>query len=144
MSKIEYKNRYNYVFTFSKTEDGNVLIKGPFTYMRMGYPNVYDDAYEAYRNDTTDISEQIPIEKFKELVHEGFYDTNGNYIKHEICSKYGKLVYSDTNTINMIDPSGGPYLCEHLDLGAFDDSFKGMIIEQFKPTDEGYLIIVKK
>jgi hypothetical protein len=30
------------------------------------------------------------------------------------------------------------------DMGMFDKSFKGMIIEQFKSTPEGYLIVVKK
>lgn len=88
MSKIEYKNRYDDMFTFNKTEDGNILMEGPFTYMRIG------------------------------------------------CST--------ASIITMIDPSGGPYLCEDRDMGYFDNSFKGMIIEQFKPTDKGYLIIIKK
>jgi hypothetical protein len=143
MSKIEYKNRYNYVFTFSKTEDGNVLIKGPFTYMRMGYPNVYEDAYEAYRNDTTDISEQIPIEKFKELVHEGFYDTNGNYIKHEICSKYGKLVYSNPNIIDMIDPSGGPYITRGSNLKPFFGDKIDRIVKEIKLDEDKITFKIK-
>ena len=88
MSKIEYKNRYGYIFTFGKTEDGNILMEGPFTYMRIG------------------------------------------------CST--------ASIITIIDPSGGPYLNEDMDMGLFDESFKGMIIEQFKSVDEGYLIIVKK
>ena len=88
MSKIEYKNRYGYIFTFGKTEDGNILMEGPFTYMRIG------------------------------------------------CST--------ASIITMIDPSGGPYLNEDMNMGILHESFKGMIIEQFKSVNEGYLIIVKK
>ena len=44
----------------------------------------------------------------------------------------------------MIDPSGGPYLHSGHDMGVFDESFKGMIIQEFKSTPEGYLIIIKK
>ena len=87
MSKIEYKNRYNDVFTFSKTEDGNILMEGPFEYMRIGRSN--------------------------------------------------------ENIITMIDPSGGPYLDEGMNMGIFHESFKGMIIEQFKSVDGGYLITIK-
>lgn len=88
MSKIEYKNRYGYIFTFGKTEDGNILMEGSFKYMR--------------------------------------------------------IECSTTNLITMIDPSGGPYLNEDMNMGIFHESFEGMIIEQFKSVDEGYLIIVKK
>ena len=28
MKKVEYTNRYNDVFTFSKTDDGNILFEG--------------------------------------------------------------------------------------------------------------------
>jgi len=88
MSKIEYKNRYGDIFTFNKTEDGNILMEGHFEYMRIG------------------------------------------------CST--------ASIITMIDPSGGPYLNEDMNMGILHESFKGMIIEQFKSVDEGYLIIVKK
>ena len=44
----------------------------------------------------------------------------------------------------MIDPSGGPYMHSGHDMGMFDDSFKGMIIQEFKPVNGNYLIIIKK
>jgi hypothetical protein len=44
----------------------------------------------------------------------------------------------------MIDPSGGPYLHSGYDMGMFDESFKGMIAEEFKSVPEGYLIKIKK
>ncbi len=30
------------------------------------------------------------------------------------------------------------------DMGMFDKSFKGMIVEEFKSVPEGYLIVIKK
>lgn len=144
MSKIEYKNRYGDVFTFSKTEDGNILMEGHFEFMRFGHPNIYEDAYEAYKNDTEE-SKQISFDFFKDEIHDEVYDDNNVYIgRGEIGKKYGKLVYSDINTIDMIDPSGGPYLAQDMDMGSFDNSFKGMIIDQFKSVDGGYLILIKK
>jgi hypothetical protein len=44
----------------------------------------------------------------------------------------------------MIDASGGPYLHSGYDMGMFNESFKGMIVEEFKPAPEGYLLIIKK
>jgi hypothetical protein len=96
MKKIEYTNRYNDVFTFSKTEDGNILFEGEFKWMRCGWPNVYDNAYEAYCTDT-DTDERMTMGEFKKAVHE-------------------------------YDP----------------ETFKGMIVEEFKSTPEGYLIVIEK
>jgi hypothetical protein len=33
---MEYNNRYNDVYTFTKQEDGNVLMEGKFEWMRVG------------------------------------------------------------------------------------------------------------
>lgn len=140
MKKIKYTNRYNDVFTFSKTDDGNILFEGEFKWMRCGWPNVYIDAYEAYCADT-DTDEQMTMGEFKVAVHE--YD-NEKLEYTPLSKKYQKLVYSDTSKIDMIDPSGGPYLHSGHDMGMFDKSFKGMVVEEFKSTPEGYLIIIKK
>ena len=140
MKKIKYTNRYNDVFTFSKTDDGNILFEGEFKWMRCGWPNVYDRAYEAYSNDV-DTDERMTMGEFKTAVHE--YDKE-TYKSTPLAKKYAPLVYSDTTKIDMIDPSGGPYMHSGHDMGMFDKSFKGMIVEQFKSTPEGYLIIVKK
>ena len=61
-----------------------------------------------------------------------------------ISKKYRGLIYSDRSKIDMIDPSGGPYLHSGHDMGYFDKSFKGMIIEEFKSVPQGYLIVIKK
>ena len=144
MTKVKYTNRYNDVFTFSKTEDGNILFEGEFKWMRCSWPNVYTEAYNAYCADV-DTDERMTPGEFKEAVHKAEYDEDGKYVKmSDISLKYAKLVYSNKNVIDMIDPSGGPYLHSGHDMGMIDESFKGMIIEEFKSTPEGYLIIIKK
>ena len=140
MSKVQYTNRYRDVFTFSKTDDGNILWEGEFKHCRFGWPNVYTEAYEAYLADT-DTDEQMTMGEFKIAVHE--YD-NETFEYTPLSKKYQKLVYSDTNKIDMIDPSGGPYLHSGYDMGMFDESFRGMIVDYFKSSPEGYLIITKK
>lgn len=144
MKKVKYTNRYNDVYTFTKVESGDILMEGSFEWMRCGYPNVYDKAYEAYCADT-DTDDQMTMGEFKKEVHESVYDSEGKYVSMSDTSvKYAKLVYSDKSKIDMIDASGGPYLHSGYDMGMFDESFKGMIIDCFKPVPEGYLIMIKK
>ena len=140
MEKVEYSNRYNDVFTFSKTDDGNILFEGEFKWMRCSWPNVYDRAYEAYCVDA-DTDERMTLGEFKTAVHE--YDKE-TFKSTPLAKKYQGLVYSNTKVIDMIDPSGGPYMHSGHDMGMFDESFKGMIVEEFKSSPEGYLIIIKK
>ena len=139
MNKIQIKNRYNDIFTFSKTDDGNILWEGEFKHCRFGWPNVYTEAYEAYLADT-DTDEQMTMGEFKIAVHE--YDKE-KFEYTPLSKKYQKLVYSDTNKIDMVDPSGGPYMTSGMNMNYIDDEFDGMIIEQFKPVEEGYLIVIK-
>ena len=140
MEKIEYTNRYNDVFTFSKTEDGNILFEGEFKWMRCSWPNVYTEAYEAYCADA-DTDERMTLGEFKKAVHE--YDKE-TFKATPLAKQYQGLVYSNTKVIDSIDPSGGPYLHSGYDMGMFDESFKGMIVKEFKSAPEGYLIVIEK
>ena len=143
VKKIKYTNRYNEVYTFTKTEDGNILWEGDFEWCRYGWPNVYGDAYAAYCQDT-EPELRISLEQFREAVHEPVYDQDGSYVSMSVISQmYAPLVYSDKTKINMVDPSGGPYLHAGQDMGVFNEFFKGMKIEQFKQVPEGYLILIE-
>jgi hypothetical protein len=141
MKKIEYKNRYGDVYTFTKTEDGNILWEGSFKWSRSSWPNVYDDAYKQYISD----GGEMDLKTFKKEVHEAVYDENGKYLHmSETSQKYCKLVYSDLKTIDMVDPSGGPYIHSGHNMGTFSKEFKGMIVKKFERVEEGYLIIIDK
>lgn len=146
MNQVKYSNRYNQVHTFTKTEDGNILWEGDFEWCRYGWPNVYDDAYAAYCEDT-ESELRISLEQFREAVHEPIYDQNDKFVSMSTISQmYAPLVYSDKNKINVLDPTGGPYLHSGQDMGLFDESFKGMKIEKFEKTDNSnvWKIIIKK
>ena len=139
----EYTNRYGDVYTFTKQEDGNVLWEGDFKYCRFGFPNVYKRAYQQYCKDVGSKGEHpMFIDTFKEQVHEMIYENDKYVGPGPICAQYGHLVTSDTNTIDMVDPSGGPYLSTHTNLGKRFDSeeLKGLCISSFKRVDTGYLI----
>ena len=134
--KIRFKNRYKDIYTFTKVGD-DILWEGDFKWIRCGWPNVYEEAYEAYCIDT---SEPISLEEFKREVHHYDADT---FESGKIAKKYAPLVYSDKTKIDMVDPSGGPYLHSGMDLEYISPKLKGMIIDSFVSNKEGYLIKIK-
>lgn len=141
MTVVKYNNRYGDAFTFTKTEDGNILWEGNFEWCICGWPNNYDEAYSRYTED----GGTLTLEEFKKEIHKAEYDSEGNYLGMSGYHKlYAHLIYSDKSIIDMVDPSGGPYLCENYGMEVFDKSFKGMFIQEFERTEIGYKIIIKK
>jgi len=129
ITKETMTNRYGDSFVFTLLEDGNIQWEGNFQFIRIGYPNNYTQAFFEYVKDT---GGGINLEQFKELVHE-YDDEKEAYV---IDRKYRELVTSRTGVINMVDPSGGPYLKEGMEI-------MGKTIKEFKSNKEGYLIITK-
>jgi hypothetical protein len=137
-----YTNRYKSTSTFTLQEDGNILWETDFMWCRFGMPNDYLKAYDAYCKDHIQgfyLGERLTIEEFKIKVHE--YDRDQRIYP---MVKYLYLVKTVENKIDMIDPSGGPYLTSSGDMGRIDEVFKGMIIKEFVQVDKGYLIIIEK
>ena len=129
---MKYTNRYNDVYTFTLQENGDVLWEGEFKHCRFAWPNVYKEAYQAYRKD----GGQMHIDEFKEAVHE--YNDETGYTP--LAKQYGPLVYSDTKSICMVDPSGGPYISADMDMKYISEEFKGRVVRSFVPIETGYLI----
>jgi hypothetical protein len=130
----EYKNRYGDVFTFTRDENHDILWEGNFEFCRIGMPNDYTKAYEAYCNDVKD---PMSLELFKKAVHEWDDETHTYHYP-----EYVKMVDSLKNEIDMVDPSGGPYMSRGMSLDSF--GFKDYIVKDFKPIDTGYKIITEK
>jgi C1A family cysteine protease len=135
MQTKTHTNRYGDKFTFTETEDGNILWEGSFKHCRFAWPNVYDSAYKAYCDDT---EKPITLNKFKKAVHE--YDKE-TYESTPLSKKYRSLVYSDTSIIDMVDPSGGPYLTSEMPANTLIPGMKGKITH-FEPVETGYKILV--
>ena len=132
---VKYENRYGDIHTFTLDEDKNVIWEGNFYHCRYSWPNVYKEAYQQYCKDVGSKGEHpMHIEEFKEEIHN--YDPK-TYKPSEIAEKYRSLVYSDTNTIDMVDPSGGPYMTSHLDLGSFlGEEFEGRCVRSFESLED--------
>ena len=130
-----YKNRYGDQFTFTLDSDKNILWEGNFNFCRIGYPNDYTKAYNAYVADGGKLS----FSEFQKVVHEWDDETNTHYYP-----KYITMVQPIKDKINMVDPSGGPYICCGDDMGRFGEEFKQMIVKEFQRIDTGYKIIIEK
>lgn len=139
MKKEIHQNRYGDTFTFTPTEDGNVLWEGKFEWCRFSYPNDYTNAYRAY----TTNGGLMNLEEFIEEVHRSIYGTNGEYISpSDISRVYGPLVGSKKNIINMVDPSGGPYLAEGMPSTMAYSEIEGKCISHFERIENGFKIIL--
>ena len=135
MEAQTYKNRYNDTFTFTRDENHDILWEGEFKYCRFGMPNDYTRAYEAYCKDIGDL---LTMEEFKKAVHV-YDDVRKEYL---LGRKYVEMVDSLKNEIEMIDPSGGPYISRGMPLDSF--GFKKYVVKDFKRIDTGYKIITEK
>ena len=141
-TEIKYTNRYGDEYSFTKNDDGDILWEGPFKHLRIGYPNNYKPAYQAYCKDASDMGvHAVHIEEFKELVHEQIYDAEGRWLHAgPISQRYQNLVTSITSELSMVDPSGGPYIAVRQDLGSLDPVLSGLKVHAIKSNNVGYLI----
>lgn len=136
MSKaIKHTNRYGDVYEFTLMDNGNIMWTGNFEWCRFGWPNVYDKAYAKYQEDGGTES----LEVFIKLVHE-WDDENSCWT--ELAKKYQSYVYSDTDTIDMVDPSGGPYITRGNNMEYFSKDFAGKIVDYFIPKENHYEIVL--
>ena len=122
--KAIYRNRYRDEIIFDH-KGKTVTMTGYSQWFRYGFPNVYDKAYQAFIEENA--KHLIPLmdfEEFKKEVH--------NY-KNESMKPYAELVYSDRDTIDMVDPSGGPYLTVGMNLKMFfGKDYQDLIIKSIK------------
>lgn len=133
-------NRYRDRFRFELDSDGNVLWTGEFNHCRYGHPNDYTEAYSKYVEDDCDSSSVMTVGEFKTAVHE-----SNDHGYTDFARKYMHYVKSDTSVIDMVDPSGGPYVSRETDLGYVADELKGMKPERFERIDDNtWKIITKK
>ena len=132
-----YKNRYGDIFTFTLREDGNILWEGKFEYCRIGMPNDYTKAYKEYIDDNCNSDHCMSLKQFKEEVHR-YDDETHQYV----YDKYIRMVESLKDKIDMVDPSGGPYISIGMSLSSF--GFKDLKVKDFIQKDNGFLIITEK
>ena len=85
--------------------------------------------------------DNVQMIEVKEAVHESVYDENDRYVGPGVIAKQYQNLVKSNPWISMVDPSGGPCLNEHTDLGNFfSDEFNGLCIQSFEPIETGYRI----
>ena len=131
---FKYTNRYNDEFTFTILDNGNVQWSGNFEYCRFGMPNDYSLAWEVFQEEYGGMS----YEDFKKNVHT-YDEVKEEYVFKDLLP----LITSKKDIINMVDPSGGPYVTEGMDLGLFARELKGKIVSEFISNENGYEIVVQ-
>ena len=136
MEAYKMTNRYGDKFTFTPQEDGTILWEGNFEYYRYGWPNDYTQAFFEYTKDT---GGGINLEQFKELVH-AYDDEEEAFV---IDRKYRELITSNTAVINMVDPSGGPYLSSNMAVESISEELTGLVIDRFESVETGWKIFLK-
>ena len=129
------KNRYGDIYTFTKDDNHDILWEGKFEWCRFGMPNDYTESYKTYCEDMGNL---LTLEEFKTAVHK-YDDIKKEYV---LGFKYVSMVDCLKNEIDMVDPSGGPYISRGMPLDSF--GFKGYIVKDFKRIDTGYKIITEK
>lgn len=128
---MEYKNRYGDVYTFNQLENGNVQWSGNFEYCRFGMPNDYSLAWEVFQEEYGGMS----YEDFKKNVH-AYDEEKEQWVFPDLLP----LVSSKKDTINMVDPSGGPFITEGMDMKQF--GVEG-VVKEFISNEDGYEIVVE-
>ena len=133
--KAIYYNRYKDKITFDH-KGKTVTMSGYSPYFRYGFPNVYDKAYEKYVESAIvdaklESNQILTREEFEKVLFvtkdEDSYESNAFY------KLFGKYIYSDMNTIDMVDPSGGPYLTVGMNLKEFfGREYEDLIIRTIK------------
>ena len=127
---VEYRNRYGDVYTFEPLENGNIQWSGNFKHCRCGMPNDYTKAWEKFQENYGGLD----YEEFVGSVHNYDEETN-SYVFADLVP----LITSKKDVINMVEPSGGPYITEGTDMKRF--RLKG-IVKEFISNENGYEIIV--
>lgn len=89
MKPETYKNRYGDEFTFTPTEDGNILWEGNFKHARCGFSN------------------------------------------------------DEPRIINMVDPSGGPFLAKGMKSSFAHEDVKGKVVKEFIQKDDKWIIVLE-
>lgn len=127
----KYKNRYGDEFTFEQLDNGNIQWSGDFKYCRFGMPNDYSLAWEVFQEEYGGLS----YEDFKKEVH-AYDEGKQQYVFPDLIT----LISSKKDVINMVDPSGGPYITEGTDMKIF--GMEG-IVKEFLANEDGYEIVVE-
>lgn len=112
MTTKTYKNRYGDEIIFNQINDKEIIMSGG-KYIRFAYKNDYMLSYTTYLKNNND---KLSLDEFINVLHS--YDNEISDYTHSNLEQYRKMVTS-TSEIDMVDPSGGPYLVTGMNMDIF-------------------------
>jgi len=122
--KTTYINRYKDNIIFEQIDNKTIIMSGYNPeWVRIGYTNIYDDAYEKFKTDN-------PLSDIT------FEDFESNIFKDDSLRKYWELVTTDYDNLSMIDPSGGPCIFIGDNLNKYFNENKNMIVKKITTNQE--------
>jgi hypothetical protein len=122
--KTTYINRYKDNIIFEQIDNKTIIMSGYNPeWVRIGYTNIYDDAYERFKTDNP-------------LLNITFEDFKSNIFKDDSLRKYWELITTDYDNLSMIDPSGGPCIFIGSDLNNYFNENKNMIVKKITTNQE--------
>jgi len=133
--KAIYHNRYKDKIVFDH-KGKTVTMSGYSPYFRYSWPNVYDLAYEKYVESAVvdaklEGNQILTQEEFEKVLYVD--KDNTGWHNNALYKLFGKYIYSDKDTIDMVDPSGGPYLSRGMNFKQFfGRDYEDLIIESIK------------
>jgi hypothetical protein len=133
--KAIYHNRYKDKITFDH-KGKTVTMSGYSPYFRYSWPNVYDTAYEKYVESAVvdaklEGNQILTQEEFEKALY--VRKDEDEYGYNALYKLFGKYIYSNKDVIDMVDPSGGPYLSVGTNLKEFfGKDYEDLIIESIK------------
>ena len=148
--KHTYYNRHRDAIEFELRDENTITMTGG-KWMRYGWPNKYDVAYAHYLKKVDALTEpdyDLLVEDIEANCLRPYTESEfekamqGNLHDYEerkaipALKELWKHVYSDRSTYDMVDPSGGPYLCTGMDLGELIGFPQSFVIERISIQDE--------
>lgn len=146
--KATYINRYKDQIVFEDLDDCTVRMTGYGPYFRVGYENEYEDAYDQYLHDCQGLTEPD-----LELLYE---DVEANKLRTYTFDEFKKSVFDirsalyryrkavkSSPSLDMIDPSGGPFIPKGFDLGMFFEDRKKRIITKIENKTNETIFTIK-
>lgn len=152
--KTTYSNRYGDNIVFEQTGPSEITMSGYSQWYRAGWANDYSDAYEVYENlcrasdhpDKDLFIDDPASNSTRKMSYQEFADHMISIFHNEKAPLHPLVEYikSDKNTIDMFDPSGGPYISLGMDVGRyFDGKIGKQIVEDIKILENRVVLTTK-
>lgn len=139
--KATYNNRYGDTIIFEELQNEVHMSGFNLEWMRYGYDDDYSEAYELYllhckaleEPDYNFLIDDPDQNRIRVMTYQEFANAlRDSRVVKDPLYKYWRYVRTDYNNINMVDPSGGPYIHIGADIGVYFGDKKKRILNSIQ------------